>query len=306
MDLGNNFSDSFDYTKKLFSDAGRLIVLIVLSIIPIVDWIVVGYEARVLRESPGTGTPPKLEKYGELFVDGAKVFFASLIYLLIPLILIIFGAVSTFSGLTVPTSGLSLFQNQTPPLGLLLGGTGVAVLLVGIILAIVLLIFLGVGIAHMIKTGKFGKAFAFGEILSIIRGIGFVKYLGWIVVVVVIGAILTSLSSLIPIVGSIISAIVQPILGVFVFRSMGLLYNDGAPPELRVQPPVVGATLACPACGTQLQPHHKFCPSCGAAAPVPAPPPPTLAEPSTKFCISCGAKIPSAATFCGSCGAKQA
>ena len=95
MNLGDNFSDSFEYTKKLFSDAGRLIILIVLSIIPIVDLIVIGYQARVLRESPGTGTPPKLEKYGELFVDGAKVFFAAVIYMLIPLILIAVGGVST-------------------------------------------------------------------------------------------------------------------------------------------------------------------------------------------------------------------
>jgi hypothetical protein len=297
LNLGDNFSESFEYVKKLFSDAGRLIILIVLSIIPIIDWIVVGYEARVLRESPGAGTPPKLERYGELFVDGAKVFFASLIYLLIPLILIVFGAVSSFAG-------LGSFEGQAIAPGLLLGGTGVAVLLIGIILAIVLLIFLGVGMAHMIKTGKFGKAFAFGEILNIIRGIGWLKYLGWIVVVAVIGAVLSALSGLIPIVGSIISAIIQPLLGVFVFRSMGLLYNDGAPPQLRAQAPVVGAPLACLSCGTPLQPHYKFCSTCGAPAPIPAPPP-APPQPSTKFCISCGAKIPSAAIFCGSCGAKQ-
>ena len=63
-------------------------ILIVLNIIPIVNWIVIGYAARVLRESPSTETPPKLEKYGEMFVDGAKVTFASLIYMLVPTILI--------------------------------------------------------------------------------------------------------------------------------------------------------------------------------------------------------------------------
>ena len=294
MNLGDNLRDSFEYAKRLFSDAGRLIILIVLSLIPIVDWIVIGYQARVLRESPGAGTPPKLEKYSELFVDGAKVFFATLIYMVIPLILIIVGGVSTFAGL-MSTSGPVLAA------GLVLGGAGTVILLVGIILMVLLLIFLAVGIAHMIKTGKFGKAFAFGEILNIIRGIGWVKYIGWIVVVVIIGAVVSAVSGLVPIVGWVISAILQPILGIFVFRSMGLLYNDGAPPELRVAPPVVSA-LSCPSCGTPLQPHHKFCPNCGTAAP--APPPPT-AQSSTKFCISCGAKIPTTATFCGSCGAKQ-
>jgi len=298
MDLGNNFSDSFEYAKKLFSDAGRLIILIVLGIIPIVDWIVVGYEARVLRESPGTGTPPKLEGYGALLVDGAKVFFATLIYMIIPLILIIAGGVSSFAG-------LASFQGQMVAPGLLLGGAGAAVFVVGIVLGILLLILLSVGIAHMIKTGKFGKAFAFGEILSIIRGIGWVKYLGWIVIVVIIGAVLSAISGFIPIIGPIISVIIQPILGVFIFRSMGLLYNDGAPPELKVQSPVASVALACPSCGTPLQSHHKFCPNCGTAAPVVPPSPPTSQQ-GTKFCISCGEKIPSTAAFCGTCGAKQA
>ena len=292
MNLGDNFSDSFEYTKKLGSDIGRLIILIVLNIIPIVDWIVIGYQARVLKESPGTGTPPKLENYGELFVQGAKVYFAALIYMLIPLILIIVGALGTFAGFVWP---------QTLALApmFLLGGAGVGFLLVGIILAVVLLIFLGVGMAHMIKTGKFGKAFAFGEILGIIRGIGWGKYLGWIVVTVTVSVILGGIGA-VPIVGWIISIILQPIFGVFIFRSMGLLYNDGAPAELKVQAPTVTGN-ACASCGTTLQAHHKFCPNCGAAAPTPSP----ITEPATKFCISCGAKIPSTAIFCGSCGAKQ-
>ena len=297
MNLGDNFSDSFEYAKKLISDIGRLIILIVLSIIPIVDWIVVGYEARVLKESPGSGTPPKLENYGQLFVDGAKVFFASLIYLLVPFVLVAIGAASTFAGV-LSMHGAALGA------GLMLGGAGVAIFLVGLILGLVLLIILGVGVAHMIKTGKFGKAFAFGEIFNIIRGIGWLKYLAWIAVAVIIGIIVTGISNAIPIIGWIISAIIQPIFGVFIFRSMGLLYNDGASPELKVQAPTVTG-LACASCGTPLQPHHKFCPNCGAAAPAPPPPPPS-AESGTKFCISCGAKIPSSAKFCGTCGAKQA
>ena len=130
--------------------------------------------------------------------------------------------------------------------------------------------------------------------------------MGWVIVVIVISVVVGGIASAIPFVGWIISAIIQPILGVFVFRSMGLLYNDGAPTELRVQPPAVSG-LVCASCGTQLQPFHKFCPSCGAPAPAPAaatPPPPSTETP-TKFCISCGAKLPATASFCGSCGAKQ-
>ncbi len=296
LDIGDNFSNSFEYAKKLFSDGGRLIILIVLDLIPIVNWIVVGYAARVLRESPGTGTPPKLEKYGELFVDGAKVFFASLIYMLVPTILIVAGGASLFVGM------LTLRGGVVAP-SVMFGGTGLVLVLVGILLAIILLLLLGMGMAHMVKTGKFGKAFAFGEIFNIIGAVGWGKYLGWIVILLIIGVLVGGVAGFIPFVGWIISAIISPILSVFVFRSLGLLYNDGAPPELRAQPTAVSA-LVCSSCGTPLQPHHKFCPNCGATAPAPPPPPLPTAE-ATKFCMSCGAKIPVDAKFCGSCGAKQ-
>lgn len=280
----------------MLSDGGRLIILIVLDIIPIVNWIVIGYAARVLRESPGTTSPPKLEKYGEMFVDGAKVTFASLIYMLIPTILIAVGASSLFAGVL----SSSLVGLAAP--SVMLGGTGVVLLLVGIVLAIILLLLLAAGLAHMLKTGKFGKAFAFGEILGIIRGIGWGKYIVWIVVLVIISMIIGGAAGLIPYVGWVISAIIAPILSVFIFRSLGLVYNEGAPPELRVQPSAV-SSLVCSSCGTSLQPEHKFCPTCGAAAPTP--PPPTPAVESQKFCVSCGAKLPASAKFCGSCGANQ-
>jgi len=295
LNLSENLSNSFEFAKRLLSDGGRLIILIVLDIIPIVNWIVIGYAARVLRESPGTETPPKLEKYGEMFVDGAKVTFASLIYMLVPTILIATGASSLFAGM------LSLQGGFAAP-SVMLGGSGVVLLLVGILLGIILLLLLAAGMAHMLKTGKFGKAFAFGEILRIIRGIGWGKYIAWIVVLVIISMIIGGVAGLIPYVGWVISAIISPILSVFIFRSLGLLYNEGAPPELRVQPSAV-SSLVCYSCGTPLQPHHKFCPTCGAAAPTP--PPPTPVAESQKFCVSCGAKLPASAKFCGTCGANQ-
>jgi len=294
LNLTENLSNSFEFAKRLLSDGGRLIILIVLDIIPIVNWIVVGYAARVLRESPGTEVPPKLERYGEMFVDGAKVFFASLIYMLIPIILIATGGASLFAGL------LSMQGNVVVP-SVMLGGAGAVLLLVGVLSGIILLLLLAVGMAHMLKTGKFGKAFAFGEILSIIRRIGWGKYIGWIVVLVIITIVLGGVAGLIPYVGWVISAVISPILSVFVFRSLGLLYNDGAPQELRVQPTAVSG-LVCASCGTPLQPQHKFCPTCGAAAPVPTPPPPAEVK---RFCMSCGAELPASAKFCGACGAKQ-
>jgi hypothetical protein len=302
LNLSENLGSSFDYAKKMLSDVGRLIVLIVLDVIPIVNWIVIGYAARVLRESPGSNVPPKLEKYGDMFVDGAKIFFASLIYMIIPVALIGAGIASFFVSIFARGGIVEPSSFATYPGAAIFGGTGLALVLIGVVLAFFFLLLLSVGVAHMIKTGKFGKAFAFGEILGIIRGIGWAKYVGWAILIFVIAVIVGGIAGAIPYVGWIISIVVSPILSVFIFRSLGLLYNEGAPPELRTQTtPSVAVGIACASCGAALQPHHKFCPSCG--APVPPPPPATAAE--SRFCTSCGAKIAAGARFCGSCGAKQ-
>jgi len=292
MRLSENFSNSFYYVKKLLDDGGRIILLIVLDLIPIVNWIVVGYGARVLREAPSSESPPKLENYGGLFVDGAKIFFASLIYLLIPIILIMLGAASFFAEL--------FSTGETLRSSVVLGETGILVALLGMLLGFALLILLGVGMAHMVKTGKFSKAFAFGEIIKILNRIGKVKYLGWVILTSLIAILIGGITGRVPYIGWLLSAIISPFLTVFIFRSLGDLYNDGAPSDLKVaiEPSFAGMTgMKCATCGTPLQPHHKFCPACGATALVPSL--------ETKVCIVCGIRIPATAVFCGSCGSKQ-
>ena len=289
MNLSENFSNSFSYAKKLLIDGGRLIILIILDLIPIVNWIVVGYAAQVLQEAPSSEAPPRLENYGKLFVDGAKVSVAMLIYMIVPLGLIFAGAGSLFAG--------SVLGELSA--GLVLGGLGVILFFAGILFAFVFLILLGVGIAHMVKTGKFGKAFAFGEILRIIRGIGWGKYLGWAVLTVVVVFVIGWLTGRVPYVGWLLSAIISPFLSVFIFRSLGDLYNDGVPPDLKsANTSAVGTVgITCSSCSTPMQPHHKFCPACGSPAPA--------VEGETKYCISCGGRMESGAVICGSCGAKQ-
>ena len=226
MDLSDNLSNSFAFARKLFSDFGRLVILIVLDIIPIVNLIVTGYASRVLKESPGADSPPKLENYGDLFIDGLKIVIASIIYMLIPLILIVAGFGSFFAAMVTGGGPNFMWGGFTPAYMGLLGGTGVVFVLVGLLVAFVMLILLAAGIAHMIKTGKFGKAFAFGEILGIIGKIGWGKYLAWLILIVVLAAIVGAIAGAIPYVGWIIAAIIGPALAVFYFRSLGLLYSE--------------------------------------------------------------------------------
>jgi len=227
LDISQNLGNSYDYAKKLFSDFGRLVILIILDLIPLVNWIVMGYASRVLKESPGSDAPPKLEDYGRMFVDGAKIFFASLIYMLIPLILIGAGVGALIAGMVMSGGPDFILTGFTPAQMFVFGGTGVALVLVGVIVAFLMLIILAAGIAHMIKTDKFGKAFAFGEIFSIVGKVGWGKYLVWIILVAVIAAIVGGVVGSIPYVGWLISVIIGPALVVFFFRSLGILYSEG-------------------------------------------------------------------------------
>lgn len=226
LDLAQNLNNSFEFARKMFSDFGRLVILIILDLIPIVNWVVAGYAARVLKASPGADEPPKLEDYGGMFVEGAKIFFASLIYMIIPLILIVAGAGSLIAGM-VMAGGPNFGFGFTPAQWLFFGGTGIVLVLIGLVVAFLMLIILAAGIAHMIKTGSFGKAFAFGEILRLIGKMGWGKYLAWIILVAIIAAIVGALVGAIPYVGWLISAIIGPALTVFIFRSLGLLYSEG-------------------------------------------------------------------------------
>ena len=227
MDLSQNLNNSFEYAKKLFSDFGRLIILIILDLIPIVNWIVIGYAARVLKESPGADAPPKLEDYGGMFVAGAKVFFAALIYMIIPLILLAAG-IGSMAAAMFPTFGPDFVMSGfSPAQFFMFGGIGLSLIILGVIVAFFMLIVLAAGIAHLIKTGSFGKAFAFGEIFRLIGKIGWGKYLAWVILVAIIAGMVGAIVGSIPYVGWLIQAIIAPALSVFFFRSMGLLYSEG-------------------------------------------------------------------------------
>jgi hypothetical protein len=226
LDLSDNLTNSFAFAKKLFSDFGRLVILIVLDLIPIANLIVTGYASRVLKESPGADSPPKLENYGDMFINGLKIAVASIIYMLIPLILIAAGVGSFFATMAM-RDGTDFMPGAFKPASMaLLSGTGIALAMVGLLVAFVMLILLAAGIAHMIKTGKFGKAFAFGEILSVIGKIGWGKYIAWLILIVILAVIVGAIAGAIPVVGWLIAAIIGPAVTVFYFRSLGLLYSE--------------------------------------------------------------------------------
>lgn len=225
MDLGKNIQSAFDFAKKMTEDVGRWIVLLIISIIPIVNLITIGYAARVVKETPGSKSPPKLEKYVDLWISGLKVLIAEIIYMIIPIIIFGVGAAAFWGSLMAGGPG-GFGPGKQGWTMLPLAGFGGIMAIIGIIVAFLIAIIAIMGLAHMIKTDKFGKAFAFGEILDIIKKIGWGDYIIWLIVIFVIFIIYGAIGN-IPVIGWLIAGILAPAFVVFIARSIGLTYNAG-------------------------------------------------------------------------------
>jgi len=210
MDLSDNLNRSASFVGKLFSDVGNLLILIVLGIIPIVNLIVTGYFARIVRENPEE--PPKLSDYVKLFIDGLLVAIAAIIYMIVPIIIL--GVGIAFS------IGEYAFYS---PMSLLSSLLSSGLVIVGVILAFIFAIFGVIAIGNMIRTGNFSKIFAFSENWQLIQRIGLGNYILWLVVMFVIGLIAATIGSAIHwVVGSILGALLE----VFYGKSLALMMNE--------------------------------------------------------------------------------
>ena len=210
MDLSDNLNRSASFVGKLFSDAGNLLILIILGIIPIVNLIVTGYFARIVRENPEE--PPKLSDYVKLFIDGLLVAIAAIIYMIVPIIIL--GV-----GIAFSIGGYAFYS----PMSLLSSLLSSGLVIVGVILAFIFAIFGVIAIGNMIRTGNFSKIFAFSENWQLIQRIGLGNYILWLVVMFVIGLIAATIGSEIHwVVGSILGALLE----VFYGKSLALMMNE--------------------------------------------------------------------------------
>lgn len=219
MKIEVNLTDSIDYTKLLFADFGKLLLLIILDIIPIVNLVVLGYLGNVIKQPKASKQLPPLENYVDLWIQGLKIVVAGIIFMIIPLILTApFIALVAVSWLYIPF---------VPTVGWVLAGL---LMLVGVLLAFFLAIILSIAIVNMLKKGSFGAAFSFGDIMAIIQKVGWGSYLVWLVVIFVCSIIVSAIGS-IPFIGWLLSLALAPIFGVFVARSVSLIYLEGVTTE---------------------------------------------------------------------------
>jgi len=183
MDIGDAISDSIKYP---LSDFGKLLILGIILIIPIVNFIGAGYFIRAMKASlVGISELPSFDDAGNLFVDGLKVLVVSIVYFIIPIILMVIAWILTIFG-----NSAIYYNNYSyadPTYGI------IALALMGLagLLEFIIIPFLLVGLANMAyNDSELGAAFRFSEIMSMIREIGWGEFIIWYIVLIVFLAIM--------------------------------------------------------------------------------------------------------------------
>jgi len=232
MDIGDVISDSLKYPSSNWSKVVILGVLFLISILIIPLFLALGYMFRVVKATlAGLDELPAFEEWGEMLVEGIKLFLVYLIYSLPAIIIGIFSFISLWSSVSSITYiTQSTGGTLTPEMFFsILGGTALVGLIFAGLYTLVIYPIMAVAIGNMAYyDGELGAAFRFSEILSTISEIGWVDLIIWYIVVIVVGGVivfLVSLIGIIPILGWIaVLLIVYPYFYLFYARAIAWLY----------------------------------------------------------------------------------
>lgn len=224
MDYGTLIGNSYAYVKEgIIDKVNKWLLLMIATLILTLP--LMGYIMNVYR---GTNPAPEVENWMKLFVDGILLFIVGIIYA-IPVIILEFLTIGA-------TFATAMTENPAAMMTGMAGAGILAVLL--IIVAIIIAIISPIGIIRFARTGNFGEAFNFGEIIATIKKIGWLAYiLALIVVAIVVGIptlilwlILAGLTLALSVVGMVIACIivliVLPILAVFEARYITQVYDS--------------------------------------------------------------------------------
>ncbi len=223
MDAGQITSNALKYPLTNFKKVLTLGILTILSSLIVPGFLVLGYIFKIikstLKDSSGL---PEFSEWTSMFADGLKVFVVLFVYSFIPVILILLGTWTTILPmLTVPGAGSLL--NSSIPLDLV-GTTA----FIGLGLLIVISFLIPVALASMVHQDQLSAAFRLKEIVGRIGEIGWVDYLIWYVILLIVVLVVNFASSFLifPLLIGIIIVplIISPYLTIFFARSTALVY----------------------------------------------------------------------------------
>ena len=174
-----DFNEAFTH---LFDDpryAGKTAMGAVLTMVPILNIAVTGYELRLMRNvaSGNAATLPEWDDLGGLFKEGLSLALARFVLFLPVLVLILASGAAFFAGVLSAAEEFSVGDAGLIVLGAL--GSGVAALL-GFLLGVLM----PAVSANYARHGTFASCFDFGEILRFVRDNAGPYVLAWLAVTV--------------------------------------------------------------------------------------------------------------------------
>ncbi|MBI4813375.1 MAG: DUF4013 domain-containing protein [Methanobacterium sp.] len=232
MDMGEIIGDAFKYpisnwkrllilgvivlisqfSMEIIMGYGNVYGLLYFLLIPalVASILILGYQLRTIRTSiMGENELPEFNEWTKLFLDGLRLFITSLVYGIIPTIVLVVG----FIMLLVGSSGI-----------------GVIILLLGAVLLIIVGIISVMAISNMAYYDEIGAAFRFGEIRERIESIGWLRYILMLILLgifYIILAVVAALVTMIPFAGLVLaSLIIYPFMYLFMYRAYGLIFRE--------------------------------------------------------------------------------
>jgi hypothetical protein len=215
---------------------GKVALLVPVAVV--LSFFISGYIVRILR---GGDTPPEFNNWLQLAADGIRLDIVALLWSL-PILSIILLSLYLMTG--GPLTGGSL--GFTLGLLLLMPVAMIAELAV----VIITLVYGITGAIRFARTGSVREAFAISAIRSTVRRIGrvnFVVALGVLLVVSILYFVVTGFLLIIPYAGPVLVACIGPLLEVFRFRFLAMVYDaQDTVPGTDAPAPIPGGTAGAP------------------------------------------------------------
>lgn len=166
---------------------GSVLTLFSFLFVPV--FFLLGYYQRILRTSMNEEQLPVFDDWGELFVDGLKAFAVVFLYLLVPLLVFGFSAVSAFGALL---SGDFNVLSGTLVAGALLG------FLVAGVLGLVFWYAIPAALANLARTDSISSAFAWSELKGVLFDSEYAVAWALALGVLVVAGIVSGVFNLVP------------------------------------------------------------------------------------------------------------
>jgi hypothetical protein len=226
MDIGYLTSDAAKYPLNNWKKLIILGILFLISFLIVPAFLAMGYLFKTLKCSiAGVDELPNFDGLGELLLDGFKVFMVQLVYFIIPSIIILAGIIISLN--SIPTIQNIGESTVLPVAFSLMGG----LIILGSALSVIFSVFFTIALANMAFYEEFSAAFRFGELLNMIKAIGWVDFIIWYVMMMIIGGLVGFIATMllfIPIIGwALIILVILPYLYILYARALGLLFVSG-------------------------------------------------------------------------------